>query len=257
MMSKSQQFYDINQFPAEEGLVLFPISMGRISNAQRAETYFGYLEHFLSKIKKTDGIGVVIVYSDYLYMHTDSGTPQESRAKYTELMIAHKNSFLRMLKKRTDLIPKAYTFLTWGQLLLNSKNFTRYSSEFKALHQKDALLQRCVVADSAGKEVTEGQQNFILEESLLFHLITKGVFSLPNDYIQHREKWILNCYPGKPLATEAYLYQKNPFNLDNPKNKYQNSFYDLEEKKLYDLLKVDISPLLGEASLHEKASSYN
>lgn len=242
-MTKKQQLYDINQLPAEEGLMIFFVSMSKISNVQKAENYYEYLEHFLNKIKKTQGIGGVILYSDYLYLYTDPGTPAQLRAKYIELMIAHKNSFLRMLKKRPELIAKAYTFLTWGQLLLNTQKFTSYLSDLKTIYEKDELLQKCVAKDSAGRSITRGQVNFIMEECLVFYLSSKGAFSLPSDYIQHREQWILNCYPGPPLLTEAYLYQKNPFNLTNSKNKYENAYYDLDKKVLHDLTKILLSSL--------------
>ncbi|MEX0650316.1 MAG: hypothetical protein WD200_04895 [Candidatus Andersenbacteria bacterium] len=236
-MNENLKPHDINQFPHDEGLVVFGISMSKISNTQRAENYFSYLEEFLRKIVKTDGIGAIILYSDYLYMHTANDTPQALRAKYVESMLQHKNSFLNVLKKRRDLIPKAYTFLTWGQLLLNSREFTTYFSEIKKMYRDDQELQEYVKIDSGDKEVNENQANFILEESLVLYLIAKGKFSFPNDYIQHREKWILNCYPGKPLMTEGYLYQKNIFEFKNPDNIYENSYYDLESKLLFDLSK--------------------
>lgn len=237
----TNKFFDINQFPQEEGMIVFGISLSKISNAQRAEKYFEYLEHFLNKIVKTEGIGAVILYSDYLYMHTDQGSPQELRKRYIELMLQHKNSFLKIIGRRRELIPKAYTFLTWGQLILEFREFTTYFAELKRIYQNDTKLREYVAADSVGKQMNENQANFILEESLVLHLISKGKFRFDNDYIQHREKWILNCYPGKPLFTEVYLCQKNFFELKNPGSVYENSYYDLEGKLLYDFTKVDLT----------------
>jgi hypothetical protein len=42
-LSFSQTFFDINKFPKEEGLLLFPISLSRIGNAQTAENCFLYM----------------------------------------------------------------------------------------------------------------------------------------------------------------------------------------------------------------------
>ncbi len=241
-MNSDSKFYDINQFPHEEGIVVFGISMSKISNAQKAERYIEYLADFINnKIVKTEGIGAVILYSDYLYMHTDQGSPQDLRARYVESMLQHKNSFLKAINKQPETIPKAYSFQTWGQLLLNSSKFTHYFAELKRIYEQDPLFQKCVAADAEERELSKGQINFFLEEILVFYLISKGELKMDNDYIQHREKWILNCYPGKPLLSEIYLYQQNPFKLKNSANTYEDSYYDLEEKLLYKFSQIDIN----------------
>jgi hypothetical protein len=63
---------------------------------------------------------------------------------------------------------------------------------------------------------------------------------LPNEFIEGNQKWILFCYPGKPLKSTVYFYQLNPFKLDWKENPYQNACYDLENKKLYDFDRLDI-----------------
>lgn len=72
------------------------------------------------------------------------------------------------------------------------------------------------------------------------NLLQKGQVELFNDYVLHHEKWILFCYPGKPLKSEVWVSQKNPLKLKNPQNRYEDSFYDLEGKKLYDYLEIDL-----------------
>ena len=59
-------------------------------------------------------------------------------------------------------------------------------------------------------------------------------------YIENNQKWILFCYPGNPLKNTVYLYQLDPFKLDWKENPYQNSFYNLEDKKLIDYSRVDL-----------------
>ena len=87
----------------------------------------------------------------------------------------------------------------------------------------------------------EKQIDFFLEEHLMAHLITKGQVSLYNKFIDGRENWILLAYPDKPPKALTYLYQKDFLKLDNPKNVYQDSWYDLEEKKLYDHHKINLN----------------
>ncbi|MFB6246023.1 MAG: hypothetical protein ABEI74_00310 [Candidatus Pacearchaeota archaeon] len=94
-----------------------------------------------------------------------------------------------------------------------------------------------------GRGKGENQLNFLLEETLMFYLIVKGQVNLRNDFIQGHEKWILWCYPGKPLKSQIYLTHKNLFGFENEKNKYENCFYDLEQKKLYDFDRVVLESL--------------
>lgn len=218
--------------------MVFGISISKISNAQDAEKCWEYLQIFWNKVAKTSGIGAVLLYSDYLYMHTEAGPVAQLRAKYLETMLQHKNSLLNILDKNPQWIQKSFTFLTWGQLLLSTRRFTHYFSQLKEIYEKDKVFQACVADDARERGMSEGQVNFLLEESLVFYLISKGQIPFDNEYIQHREKWILNCYPGEPLRTETYLYQKNFFKLENPKNMYENGYYDLEGRVLYDLSSV-------------------
>jgi len=67
---------------------------------------------------------------------------------------------------------------------------------------------------------------------------------LRNNYIHGHEKWILWCYPGKPLKSQIYLIQTNLFGFNNKKNKFETCFYDLEGKKLYDFSRIDLDTLI-------------
>ncbi len=75
------------------------------------------------------------------------------------------------------------------------------------------------------------------------YLIAKGKVVLNNEFVSHLEKWRLICYPGKPLKSEVYFWQKNFFKLKNPENVYENSFYDTLRKKLYDFTKVNLNKI--------------
>ncbi len=82
---------------------------------------------------------------------------------------------------------------------------------------------------------------FILEEITMFYLSQKGLFRMNNRFVTDAEKtWTLQAYPGKPLKSEVYLFQKNPLNFSNPKNLYENCYYDLEGNILYDYSRLDI-----------------
>lgn len=54
------------------------------------------------------------------------------------------------------------------------------------------------------------------------------------------KKWILFCYPGRPLKSTVYLYQINPLQLNWEENPYQKAFYNLEDKQLIKYEDVDL-----------------
>lgn len=243
MPASSQNiFRDVNEFPHKERMLVFNISMNRIANAQSAPNCFEYLSHLDKKIKRTKGIGLTFVYADYLYLFSDESA-RAVRDRNINLMWQHKNQFLGILEKHLEWVPKAFSFKSFGQVLLdNSQIFGNYLEKIVDFYKKDQDFKKYVEEDckNSNKALTENAVFFLLEELTYFYLSYKGLLSHPNDFIQGHEKWILHCYPGKPLKSEVFLFQENPYKLENPKNKYQNCCYDLIEKKLYDFERLNI-----------------
>ncbi|MEK6793124.1 MAG: hypothetical protein AABX95_04875 [Nanoarchaeota archaeon] len=99
------------------------------------------------------------------------------------------------------------------------------------------MEEDCVIF---GREMKENQMDFFLEEGLMFYLLIKNKVKLPNEYIENNQKWILFCYPGKPVKSTVYLFQLNPFKFNWSDSPYQNSWYDLEEKKLIEFDRIDL-----------------
>jgi len=240
---KENIFFDINKLPKKEGILVFGISMSRIGNEQSAKKCFRYMESFIPKVL-IPAVGLNMIYADNLYFYSDEKA-SKLKIKFQALASSHKYEFLKILKKHTEYIPKSFSFSTWSQILLESKEFTDYLGRLQKQYLKDKEFQKYVKEDikSMGKKPGKQQVNFILEEILVLYLISKGKIRLVNDYVQDKEKWVLNCYPGKPLKSEIYLFQKNIFKLSNPKNTYENSYYDLEEKKLYDFTRVNLKSI--------------
>lgn len=162
------------------------------------------------------------------------------------LILSHKNEFLKLISKNPFYIEQAFSFITWNQALLECKNYTNLLGQLKKFYKKDKSFQKYMKEDlkSTGKEkLDKNQLNFFLEETLLFYLIAKGKMFLKNNYVHGHEKWILWCYPGKPLKSQIYLIKTNLFKFHNKKNKFENCFYDLKEKKLYDFSRIDLDTL--------------
>ena len=236
----NDKLFDINKFSEDEGIVLFCISMSRIGNAQSPQKCFEYLHHLASKIEYTNGIGLVFLYGDYLYLQSDQPA-FVLRSRFLGQMVVHRNALMKLLRKDRKWTLRCFSYKTFGQLILD--NAVAFQSAMKAVHElykKDLTFKKHVQDDclDTGHQVGEREVDFILEEIAALYLAQKGVLKLDNKFILDSEvKWILQVYPGKPLKSEIYLFQKNPLKLSNPKNVYENSFYDLEEQVLYDYLK--------------------
>ncbi len=238
------KFFDINKLPPTEGILMFPISMSRISNTQSAEKCWEYLKIFSPDKIIKPLVGVNFIYADLLYFNS-SEEAAKLKSKFTQLMLAHKHEFLKIVSKNPFYIAKAFTFTTWSQMILECKEYTTYLGLLKKFYKKDRQFQKYVEEDakSMGRKLDENQINFILEEIFLVYMLSKGKIALQNEYIQGHQKWILWCYPGKPLKSQIYLMQKNIFKLSHPKNTYKDAFYDLEARKLYDFTRVDLENL--------------
>lgn len=236
-------FFDINKFPPKEGMLLFGISMSQVSNIQSATKCFEHISSLVQKIR-LPYVGLTFLYSDNLYFY-QAGDAVRMNKKFQSLMIAHKNEFNKILNKNLWYIRDSFSFITWNQALLEVRDFLHLFSELKEIYAKDKEFQRFLKEDikDSGKKVSEKNIHFILEEILIFYLASKGKLRFPNKYLNGKEKWILWCYPGPPLKSEIYLYQKNPFKLSNPENDYENSYYDLDKKKLYNYENVDLKTL--------------
>ncbi|MEA2701804.1 MAG: hypothetical protein QOE22_513 [Candidatus Parcubacteria bacterium] len=238
------QVFDINKLPAEPGILVFPISMSRISNAQSAKECWEYTKIFSPDKIIKPMVGLNIIYGDYLYFNSKEPA-NILKSKFGNTILGHKNEFLKILAKNPMYIDRAASFSTWNQLLLEAKDFMRYSGELKKLFLEDRIFKKYVEEDAQkyAKEVTELHTDFILEETLMYYLIAKGKVILRNDFVQGHHKWVLWCYPGKPLKSMLYIQQKNPFQLSNSENAYEHAIYDLEERKLYDAAKLDLNLL--------------
>jgi hypothetical protein len=240
---QKNEFFDINKFPPKEGMLIFGISMSQVSNIQSATRCFSYIEEIAKKINYTY-VGLTFLYSDNLYFY-QKGEPAKLNKRFQQLMISHKNEFQKILNKNRWYIRDSFGFITWNQALLEIKDFMNYFSKLKDIYKKDKTFQKYLKEDikESGKVINEENIMFILEEILVFYLVSKGKLRFPNKYLDGKEKWVLWCYPGKPLKSEIYLYQRNFFNLQNKENDYENCYYNLSEKKIYNFDNVDLETL--------------
>jgi hypothetical protein len=240
---EKNRFFDINKLPAEKGLLLFGLSMNKLSNRQSAENCLQDIKHLSpSKISKPL-VGLNFIYSDFLYLYSDKPAPELKRS-FMNQVIQHRNSIQKLIEKNhaTLQIQHAFNYMVWNQLYVSTKDFHEFFEQIKKIYSEDALFQKYIQEDCAffEKELEDNQVNFFLEEILMMYLLSKNQVKLPNEYIENNQKWILWCYPGRPLKSTVYLYQLNPFKLNWPENPYQDSHYDLEAKELISFNQVDL-----------------
>lgn len=232
-------FFDINKFPKEKWLLVFPISMSRISSGQDVNFYIEQIKFFEKKCLKT-GIWICFVYCDFLYLHDDTKA-SILKEKFMQSCTDHKNGIMKFIWKNIQYIPEACNFFTRNQLYLLCPKFIEYFWILKNLYTTDTVLQSCLEKDAKAnkKRLTKNQLLFFLEEYLMTYLITKQQVRLYNEYIWDSAKWTLLAYPWRTSYTLSYLYQKNPFKL-KAENIYQNTFYDLSTKKAIDNLLISL-----------------
>lgn len=242
MLAKNE-FFDIGKLPPEKGLLLFGLSMNRLLNRQSPEKCFEDLQYISPAKVSKPLIGSNFIYSDFLYLYSDKPAPQLKKVFMNE-MIKHRNGLQNIIQKHflEFQIQHSFNYMVWSQLYVGTNNFSDLFEEIKRIYKVDNLFQKYIQEDCEryGREMEENQVNFYLEEILMMYLLSKNQVKLPNEYIENNQKWILFCYPGKPLKSTVYLYQLNPFNLDWKENPYQNCHYDLESKKLIDFVRVDL-----------------
>jgi hypothetical protein len=240
---QKNEFHDINKFPNQKGLLVFGLSMYQLPNSQNAKKCFGYVQDIIKKIHYPH-VGLIFLYPDNLYLY-QKGDPAKLNKKHQNQTWNHKSEVKKILKKNPWYIRDSFSFITWNQTILESNVFLTHLGKLHKFYEKDKEFKKYVNEDikSMGRKPTKNNIMFVLEEILVFYLVQKGEIKLPNDYVKGHEKWVLFCYPGNPLKSEIYLFQKNIFKLKNPKNKYENSYYDLKNKLLYDYDNVDLKTL--------------
>lgn len=237
---KTNEFFDINKFPKDPGITYVGLSIPLLNNKQSPKNCYEMDLHIIDKIQVSN-VGVVVAYTDNLYLYSDEKA-RDLKIKHQKLIEEHKKGWQNLINKNKFIVPSAFTFITWSQLLLDCPNFSTYLDKFHKIYKKDKKLQEYVYQDieRAGREVNEYTIGYMLEEILLDYLVVKGKVRLQNEYTKDKQKWILNIYHGKPHSSHVYLHQQNFFELENKENIYENSWYDALNKKLYDYERLDI-----------------
>ena len=236
-------FFDINKLPGEKGHVVIGLSMTRLEEGQSPDDIMAFLRHLVpAKIAKPF-VGCNFLYTDGLYLYSDESAASLKK-RHAANITRHKNGLWNSIQKAwvEFQIQNSFSFLVWNQLYIGHHDFYNHVLALRKIYDEDPLFQKYLALDcaDAGRDVTDNQVMFFLEEGLAMRYIMKGLVRIPNDFIQDQEEWILFCYSGRPLRSHIYMHQNNIFSLKNSKNVYEDSFYDIEGKELVRFEDVDL-----------------
>lgn len=238
---KKNVFFDINKFPKEWGLIVFPISMSRISNAQSPQACIDALDFFLDKVS-VNKVGANFLYSEGLYMNFEKEA-YETKNRFAQSSVSHMGGVRKLIAKnyRKFQIESAFHFDSWFQMYLSHNDFFSVFSKIKSFYESDKEFRRYVTLDAQeqGKELSPEQISFYLEEHTFVYLLLNRQMRLQNDFVGGHETWTLLAYPGRPPRGQIYLFQQDPLKINSDSNPYKGQ-YDLVERKFIDYGKVEL-----------------
>ena len=241
MALEKNTFHGINKFPKGWGIVAMPISMSRIATGQSAQKCIEWILDFgVNKVTEPK-IGLNFIYGDFLYLISDEKA-SVLKERFMIETIKHKNALQNLVVKNKQQlqIQHAFTYQTWNDLYISTKDFDGNLREVRKLYQSDPDFQKYVAQDIAfyKRNTDENQINFFLEEHVVTYLMCYMQLHLRNEYTLDRQEWVLWMYPGVPCKALVYLCQKNPFGFIT-ENPYIGQ-YNLENSKFYDFKNVDL-----------------
>lgn len=252
-------YFDLNTVP-QNGFLIFPLSMSRLSNALSAEKIYEFLAFFEAKLSH-QSIDVILLYTNGLYLNSDENS-SVLRKKLLNQMINHKSSFESMILKKKKFIPGSFHYLPWDYAILNASKYNDERARLAAHFNDDLPFRKALQYDLniAGQKATEANLQYLLEELIISHLITEKEISFPHR-LAHEDGWRLLCYPGFPPVSLVYLWQKNLLGNRNDLSKthqvFARSLYHMEDRVLIDFKQFNLEVILETITEEENHVFFN
>src|SRR4051812_27604296 len=136
-------FFDINKLPPEKGLLLFGLSMNKLSNRQDPEHCMEDIRHLgTAKISKPL-VGLNFIYTDFLYFYNDRPAP-ELKHSFMNQVIDHRNGMQKLIEKNhmEFQIQHAFNYMVWNQLYVGTKDFNHLFEKLKKIYATDEKFQK-------------------------------------------------------------------------------------------------------------------
>ncbi len=212
------------------GTLILPISMSRIAGGQSPEECYEMVEYFTNKIESFNN-DVVLLYTNGLYFNTED-VAFEKRVKMNNQVINHSASLRKIIDKDRKYVLKAFHFTPIDYIILNSVKFQEMFNLLKQKEREDSNFQNFIKEDTIGREYTEANINFILEEIVVAHIIREQFVDLPMT-LAKLDEWRIFCYPGTSLKSDIYVYQQGYLEKNKScSNDYRGSMYNFKDKVL-------------------------
>lgn len=232
-MEQSLSAKDIKKIPAD-GYLIFPLSMSRLSNSQDAKICYEALKFFEKKLEMIS-LDVVFLYTNGLYFN-NTEPALDVRKRTVAQMLAHKGAIMKMILKEKKFVPKAFHFIPWDYVILNSKEFESFFNILKKEAEKKAEFYKMIVKDLDKREIDEANINFMIEEIVVTHLIRQKMVELPKTLV-NKDNFRLFIYPGGFMSADLYQWEKKLLPQDDGFPFYA-SHYDLNKKVIYNFNEI-------------------
>jgi hypothetical protein len=237
---EKKSVHDINKLPSD-GYIVFPLSMSRLNNEQSAEKLYELIEFFEKKISAV-GIDGIFLYTNGLY-YNNNESALEVRKRTNGQMLSHKNAILKKVLKNKKFVPQSMHFLPWDYVVLNSPNYQEFFQILLKLKDKDKKFKELLVEGLKGREESEANINFLIEEIAVTHLIRQKMIEFPKTLVK-QDKFRLIVYPGSYLNADLYQWKNKilPQNetADNKSNPFYASQYNSADKILCNFDDLDL-----------------
>ncbi len=219
--------FDINRIQGD-GYLILPLSMSRLAKSQTPEFCYEILRTFLQKVE-TFSNDVIFLYTNGLYFNSDE-VSFENRKKTNAQIFNHTSALRNLIQKGREFIPGAIHYLPVDYVILNAPEFRVHYDALNKLEAEDTGFKEALAADSEGREYTEANTNFLIEEIAIVHTLRQKLIELPRTLVR-ADTWRLVAYPGAPLVSDIYQWKKKllPQGSDNP---YGGAQYNLDTKQL-------------------------
>jgi hypothetical protein len=142
------------------------------------------------------GVSASFIFGDALYQQFDGN--YQKRQNITENTCqALINELSAVPDEKIPLDMSYVQFLTRSQMRLFAQlNIHKHFCILQELYDKDTQFQAYMKADCEGfgRELTDAQRDFFLEEHLLMTLIAKNKVKIHQQHVPD-PRWQLRCYP--------------------------------------------------------------
>ncbi len=235
-MSKKTGF-NINKIKGS-GTLILPISMSRIAGGQAPEDCYEMLSAFEDKLESFNN-DAILMYTNGLYFNTED-IAFEKRVKTNAQVLAHVTRMNSLIHKGRKFIPKAVHFMPIDYIILNSPRYQEMFNFLQKKEKEDSILQKLLGIDLNGREYTEANINFFLEEIVVAHLITEQFIDLPVT-LARSDEWRLVCYPGSTILSQVYVFQQGILEKNKScVNEYRGCMYNFKDKILEVFLDIQL-----------------